>query len=368
MRKQILAAALLHDVGHGPFSHVFERAAPSPNNPPDDYPKKHEGWSEKIIREKFGEVLSNHEVDPEEVVGLISKDDRSNLLAKDFISSQIDADRMDYLLRDSYCTGTGYGEFDLDWLLHSLRVGVTQIRGSDAQIPRLCFESGKAIYAVEEYIQAREFMYTQVYVHKTTRAFEALLTNIIRLASHICDDNPESAPEPCPDAFAKFLARNPLDVDDYLLFDDFRLWSVIQDWAQLNPGNDERLTLLTQMCRGLIQRGRPYRTIVLDTPDKTTHAIELRVAHRDDLSGFRFAHDTFHDLAYKNSFYRKSIDDEEQEDRVIYLIENDTAKPAETLSEVIDAISRIPVHIERLFFDNDDTGLVAEIRARGLIS
>ncbi len=203
VRKEILVAALLHDVGHGPFSHVFERAIHPPKDPPPDYPKTHEGWSIRIIREKFAAVLRDHGVDVDVAVGLIDKTNRQNLLAKDFINSQIDADRIDYLRRDGQATGTRYGDFDLDWLLHSLRIGKVIVRGQSDGVWRLCFSSRKAIHVIEEYIQAREFMYVQVYVHKTTRAYEALLTNILGLAATIADGDASHVPSPCPEACAK---------------------------------------------------------------------------------------------------------------------------------------------------------------------
>ena len=109
---------------------------------------------------------------------------------------------------------------------------------------RLCFDSGKAIHVVEEYIQAREFMYVQVYVHKTTRAYEAMLRNALGLASAITDGDPSKAPAPCPPALAKVLARQAITTDEYLALDDFRLWCTFMDWAQLGDGNDDRCARL----------------------------------------------------------------------------------------------------------------------------
>jgi len=177
LRREIVAAALLHDVGHGPFSHVFERAIPPPDDPPSDYPKDHEDWSQRIIRERFGPILERRGARTDIVAGLIDKTNREHLLAKDFISSQLDADRMDYLLRDSRAAGPKYGEFDLEWLLYSLRIAEVPVRGQQGGVLRLCFDSRKAIHVVEEYIQARAFMYEQVYIHKATRAYEAMLKN-----------------------------------------------------------------------------------------------------------------------------------------------------------------------------------------------
>ena len=86
LRREIVAAALLHDVGHGPFSHVFERAVLPPDDPPEGCPKDHEDWSHRIIRERFGSILEKHGVRTDVVAGLIDKTNREHLLAKDFIS------------------------------------------------------------------------------------------------------------------------------------------------------------------------------------------------------------------------------------------------------------------------------------------
>jgi hypothetical protein len=264
LRREIVAAALLHDVGHGPFSHVFERSILSPNNPPSGYPKDHEDWSQRIIRERFRSVLEKHDVRTDIVADIIDKTNRDHLLAKDFISSQLDADRMDYLLRDSRATGAKYGEFDLEWLLYSLRIANVPIRGQQGGALRLCF-GRKAIHVVEEYIQARAFMYRQVYIHKTTRAYEAMLKNILGLASEITNGSSDRAPSPCPPALAKMLARQPVETAEYLSLDDFRLWCVLIDWSQMTTNGDKRLETLKSMCGRLVNRGRPYRVLEFRT-------------------------------------------------------------------------------------------------------
>jgi HD superfamily phosphohydrolase len=368
LRKEIIAAALLHDVGHGPFSHVFERAIPSPLHPPPGYPRDHEGWSERIISERFDEVLRGHGVRVEVVSGLISKTNRDNLLAKDLISSQLDADRMDYLLRDSRSAGLKYGDFDLEWLLHSLRVGNVRVRGQADPVMRLCFDSGKAIHVIEEYIQAREFMYVQVYMHKTTRAYEALLKSALGLAAQITGDDPGQAPQPCPPALAKMLARQPLDTDEYLSLDDFRLWCTLLDWSRLATGGDERLQPLRAKCERVVNRGRPYRSVELRDHDRLEKAIELITELRGTPQAYSCERDSFQDLAYRNVFYRKSPDDEEQEDRVIQFIDRGgQTHPAESLSDVIRAISEIETKIHRLYYDQTDAEMVTRLQKEGWI-
>lgn len=368
-RREILIAALLHDVGHGPFSHLFEKAIQASKNPPDGYPKDHEGWSEQIIRECFGEYLGKKGVDVHVVTGLIDKKNRQHLLAKDFISGQLDADRMDYLLRDSRATGPKYGEFDLAWLLHALRIGKVHVRGQEEGVWRLCFDSGKAIHVVEEYIQAREFTYVQVYIHKTTRAYEAMLRNILGLAQSICQGDPKRAPQPCPAPLAKMLAGHPVETGEYLALDDFRLWSTFVDWSVALAGNDAHHKALRDKCARLVSRGKPYRSIDLDNRDKQDKALELVTGVKNTPLAFSCHRDAFTDVAYRNIFYRRSREDEEEEDRAIFFMEPDgQTRPAESLSEVIDAISKIETKIYRLYYDGDDGDMLDRLTKDGWLA
>ncbi len=369
LRKEILAAALLHDVGHGPFSHVFERAIPRVTDPPNDYPKDHEDWSLQIVRERFDAVLRKHGVKPDIVVGLIDKTNRQHLLAKDFINSQLDADRIDYLLRDSRVTGTRCGDFDLEWLLHSLRVGKVRVKGHGEGVWRLCFSSRKAIHVIEEYIQAREFMYLQVYVHKTTRAYEALLKNILGLAAAITAGDPSKAPTGCPQPLAKMLAQQTVSTDEYLSLDDFRLWCCLADWSDLGPQGDARFRRLAAMCRRLVNREQPYQTIDLHGRVRQDRALELVTELRGTDGEFSCYRDAFMDQAYRSALYRKSKEGgEEEEDRVIYFLDEEgLTHPAESESDVLKAISNIETAIYRLYYDETDENLMERLRSEGWV-
>ncbi len=369
LRREILVAALLHDVGHGPFSHLFEMALKPPSTAPGDYPKNHEEWSQRIIRERFGPYLKKNGVRVENVIGLIDKKNRENLLAKDFISSQLDADRMDYLLRDSLAAGPRYGEYDLEWLLHCLRIGKVSVRGQEKGVWRLCFDSRKAIHVVEEYIQAREFMYIQVYIHKTTRAFEAMFFNILGLAAAICAGDPDKVPQPCPPALAKMLARRPVTTGEYLSLDDFRMWTTLIDWSRAEHWRENPLMRLRDKCSQLVNRQQPYKMIELDHREKQDKALQLTTKLEGNSLAFSCSRDAFTDVAYRNIFYRKSKGDQLEEDRVIYFVDDKgQTHPAEALSEVIKAISNIETTIYRLYYDEADSELVSYLRTEGWLN
>lgn len=139
----IKAAALLHDVGHGPFSHVFERVFAEE----ESGLKEHDDWTCDILRDPSTEIhkvlakVCPDRID--DVCSLISDSGpvRRDLYVKDIVSSQLDADRMDYLLRDSLMTGSRYGQYDSEWVLNALAIGNLCVAGTSAK--KLCLDVSK---------------------------------------------------------------------------------------------------------------------------------------------------------------------------------------------------------------------------------
>lgn len=207
----ILAAALLHDIGHGPYSHVTEKIL--------GY--EHEDWSCKIIRgnTEVNQVLSAFNPEfPKWITGVLKKTHEPKYIT-DLVSSQLDCDRFDYLLRDSYLTGTAYGLFALHRILSSMEI--------DPDTQRIVVVGEKGQTAVEDYLFARSSMYQQVYYHRKNLAARALLSRLIKrarlLQGNICfiDDQTK-----------KWLSGAELDCEDYLFLDDVQMTYHIKRWSQ----------------------------------------------------------------------------------------------------------------------------------------
>jgi HD superfamily phosphohydrolase len=171
IREEFCLAALLHDVGHHPFSHSFEAVLKNAYKEIGvDF--DHEYFTLKIINETtIGECIESSGLNKNHVIQLIqgSYTERANLqYLNQLISSEFDIDRLDYLLRDSYYCGIPYGKIDLERLLMSLE--------PDNDIITI---SEKGITSIEMYVLSRFYMYTQVYTHHTTRAFDLMLQNTL---------------------------------------------------------------------------------------------------------------------------------------------------------------------------------------------
>ena len=174
-RRLVRLAALLHDVGHGPFSHASEDLFPS--NPQTGKRYEHDtDYSAAIIRHELKEAIEDHAINrtnyrisSDEVAAIVEGSATANTAVfwRELISGQMDADRMDYLLRDSLHTGVQYGRYDLERLLKT----VIAIPGVDGEAPRLGVSEG-GWHAAESLILARYMMFTQVYFHRTRVAYD----------------------------------------------------------------------------------------------------------------------------------------------------------------------------------------------------
>lgn len=230
--KAALSAALLHDVGHGPFSHALELTFSGLD---------HEKLGHQIILGPLAEVLESHGCDPNEVVALLTNRHPEPVLCE-LLSGQLDVDRMDYLQRDSIYTGVKYGLFDSERILATLvplktAIDETNLFAESRQARVLAIDP-KGVLAVEEFLFSRYFMYWQVYLHRAVRSAELMLRLILKRAREVFENDVDEIWLPpnlrflfahdAADSALEFQ-KNFLDLDDFDLFHAIKMWRHSKD-------------------------------------------------------------------------------------------------------------------------------------------
>src|SRR6266536_972779 len=241
-RVAVRAAALLHDVGHGSFSHVMEKVLNF----------HHERWTVEVILSsdtEVGELLAAYSENlPGRIAAIIEGTFQPAALGQ-LVSSQLDVDRMDYLLRDSLMTGAKYGIYDLEWIISALAI--------DQDSDRI-YVAARGLFAVEEYLQARYYMFRQVYFHRTLRSAEAVLRSILRRALQLTEKGPDVW---CAGdaAFGKVLQRRRLTLAEHLEIDDSDVIFHLKQWQRASD------PILKDLSQRFVGR-RLFKAIDLDMP------------------------------------------------------------------------------------------------------
>jgi HD superfamily phosphohydrolase len=270
-----LAAALTHDLGHGPYSHVFERVSGV----------HHEDLTQQVLLDDDSEVhrvlVERDRSLPQRVADLLQcRPDRNYFC--DILSSQLDADRLDYLLRDNLMTGSKYGDYDLNWLLHALTIHEPSNRLA---------VTWKGVSAVEAYLQSRFHMYRNVYFHKVVRSAEGMLKLALQRAKRLAVQGRLKWP-PGDNPVYKALLGQRLNMDEFRDLDDtsvahsFKLWITADD------------PVLARLCKGLLFR-HTYKTVDLSRIDDPA-VLKSRVARAEQAisaAGGDPSYDMFYDEA-----------------------------------------------------------------------
>ena len=245
-RAQIaVLAALLHDLGHGPFSHAFEEARKSiaERRRTDKKIPKHEAFSAALIRYKagaIGNILADAKIDPNAVADLVEAETPADMYHA-IVSSSFDADRLDYVQRDRYMTGVGTGAIDLEWLMDNVRVADIDFssdgdaRDEGAYRHSFCLLY-KARDAAEDFLLARYRLYTNVYYHKTTRGFEQLVSAFYRLVAEGADQGKPLKGLDAEHPLVRFFSKDGETTENYRALDDAVVWGAIHAVARAADG------------------------------------------------------------------------------------------------------------------------------------
>ena len=318
-----MVAALLHDVGHGAYSHTFEKL----------FDTDHEAITQEIITSPDTEVnaiLRQVSPDfPEKVASVINHTYHNKQVVQ-LISSQIDCDRMDYLLRDSYYSGANYGQFDLTRILRVIRPTKDSI----------VFEYN-GMHAVEDYIVSRFQMYMQVYFHPASRAMEVLLQNLLKRAKYLYHIDSHFFEKTSPNLIP-FLA-NQDSLADYLSLDDGVMNTYFQAWISAEDD------ILADLASRFVNR-KVFKSVTFEEESRKdlSHLVELVKSVGFDPDYYTGIHVNF-DLPY--DIYRP----EKKEPRTeINMIQKDgSVVELSTISPIVKTLTGTIYGDRRFYFPKE---------------
>jgi HD superfamily phosphohydrolase len=312
-RTAVRAAALLHDIGHGAFSHVVEGILGF----------HHEDFTIAAVESEsteVGRILRNYSPDLAMKVASIIKGDFKPVALAQLISSQLDVDRMDYLLRDSLMTGAKYGIYDLEWIVKSIEI--------DEANDRL-FVSAQGLYAVEDYLQARYYMFRQVYFHRTLRSAEVVLKSLLRRALNLFADGGDvwvAAGTP----METILRGEKLTLSEHLAVDDADMLFHVKQWQRSSDG------ILSDLAKRFLNR-RLFRAFDIDMPEDERDGF-IAASHRIvEKAGFDVDYYCIEDSAGDAPYYFYTLDRDNPKN-LIY-VEDGFSRPAvREITEVSGAV------------------------------
>lgn len=321
-RLLCLCAALLHDLGHGPFSHSFEKV----------FKLDHENFTRAIIlgNTEVNQVLSKVSAAfPQKVADVINKTYHDKLVVS-LISSQIDADRMDYLQRDAYFTGVSYGHFDMERILRVMRPVEDQV-----------VVKATGMHAVEDYIMSRYQMYWQVYFHPVTRSAEVILSKILHRVKELFQNGYSFIAE--PDLLIPFFEEK-VSVEDYIRLDEAVVLYYFQMWAE------ESDAILSDLAHRFIDR-KLFKYVEFNPNSQMKDWMELyQLFKQVDLNpDYYLVVDSSSDLPY--DFYRPG--EEEERLPIHLLMPNQELRELSRQSEIVEAISGKKRTDHKLYYPKD---------------
>jgi len=308
-----LSAALLHDIGHGAYSHAFE----------DVFGVDHEKIGASLIvengelRDILDEIDKNFATD---VASVIKKEKKFPLIEQ-LISSQLDVDRLDYLERDAYFTGAAYGHIDLDRLIRVLYIKEGQV------VFKL-----SGIHAIENYLISRYHMYWQVYYHPVARAYEVNLEKIYMRVKDLLISGFEFKGNVDP---LKNVMRNPNQTDNYIKLDDFYINGLIASFL------DSKDDILRELASDFMNR--KIWGYINDTDENQERIQEIKKQFNEEDLRYYTSYRTV-----ENSTYRD--DGENFGDKIYILLENGKISTLKEQSKIIESLMLSGTKTDPKFF------------------
>ena len=356
-----LIAALLHDLGHGPFSHAFEGLQQSRG-----VKKRHETWTADIIRNPQGKIhplLESHRGGfADAVAALVEKEDPEHIYHA-VVSSSFDADRLDYLRRDKLMTGSGAGGIDFDWLVDNVRVAEIEIDAPDEggsgsrRVPTFCL-TAKALPAAEQFLLARYTLHQQVYFHKTTRCVEHMIGKLLRAISRLAGKKSDVRRTGLPvnHPLIRFFSKNGETVENYLALDDALVFGAL-DALSRAPDSE-----VAELAARLAER-RLYKTLDLAEfgADSGTKRRHLRIITQ------RFAEQMEAETVILDDkaaigIYAEIGGDEERMHKKLHVLDSGTPVEITKLSPLIRALEQKSPFTRLYFADAADRNAARNLR------
>jgi HD superfamily phosphohydrolase len=345
--ETVICAALIHDLGHGPFSHAFESAL--------NMSGRHEAWTEKIIQSPdISKIMDDYRQNMSADVAKIFKAESSPDIYSSVVSSQFDADRLDYMRRDRMMTGTQIGGIDFTWLLSNLEVCKIDVGVDDqkyAEIDTLVL-ANKALWAGESYVLSLFQLYPNVYLHKTTRGAEQLFGLMMQSVKSLVDERSEGQTGlPADHPLIRYLRDQTLP--NYLELDDTVLWGALPLLAQAKDAELARVAndLRHRNLPKVIDVGRALAGGHIngaDSPRTVKFARLLAEAVKSNQSlGNRILRDNFS----RNPYKRRAYDSPKAIERIHILVEG---RPVDLADESAVVRALMPFEVNRLYTRPDD--------------
>jgi HD superfamily phosphohydrolase len=304
--EAVEAAILMHDIGHGPFSHVLENTLIT-------------GISHEEISLMMMEQINREMNGALNLALKIFKDEYPKHFLHQLISSQLDMDRLDYLRRDCFFTGVNEGNIGSARIIKMLNVVDDQ----------LVVES-KGIYSIENYLTSRRLMYWQVYLHKTAVAYEKVLVNTLLRVKHLAREGKDVFAPPClkyylyNDVNGEMFRNDPEALSNYGQLDDNDIWSAMKVWAQSND------KILSMLAKDMLDRNI-FKVEVSNEPITAEREETLR----EQLSqAFGISKEETNYLFSVNTIQKDMYD--VNDDRISILFKDGTTKDIAESSEILN--------------------------------